>query len=42
MKTNGQGKMSRAVWGSLWSGIGALAERDVKNEDRTDYVYENT
>ena len=41
MKTNGQDKMSRMVRGALRSGIGALIERDVKNEGTSGDLYEN-
>jgi hypothetical protein len=41
MKTNGQDKMSRTVRGALRSRIGALIERDVKNEGTSGDLYEN-
>ena len=41
MKTNGQDKMSRTVRGALRSDIGALIERDVKNEGASGDLYEN-
>jgi hypothetical protein len=41
MKTNGQDKMSRTVRGALPSRIGALIERDVKNEGTSGDLYEN-
>ena len=41
MKKNGQDKMSRMVRCALRSGIGALIERDVKNEGASGDLYEN-